>query len=36
MAPIRVGLNPVSMVADDRSIWVSGSSDNTLTKIRYR
>ena len=25
-----------AMVADDRSVWVSGSSDNTLTKIRYR
>ena len=34
--PIRVGYNPRAMVADDRSVWVTGSSDNTLTQIRYR
>ena len=34
--PIGVGLNPYALVADDRSIWVTGLGDNTLTQIRYR
>ena len=33
---IGVGLNPFALVADDRSIWVTGLGDNTLTQIRYR
>src|SRR5947208_3367126 len=32
---IRVGLNPVAMVADDRSVWVI-ALDDTLTRIDYR
>jgi YVTN family beta-propeller protein len=34
--PIGVGVNPYALVADDRSIWVTGLGDNTLTEIRYR
>jgi DNA-binding beta-propeller fold protein YncE len=34
--PIAVGLNPYAMVADDRSVWVTGLGDNTLTRIDYR
>ena len=33
---IRVGLNPFAMAADDRSVWVTGLADNTLTRIDYR
>jgi YVTN family beta-propeller protein len=33
---IGVGLNPYALVADARSIWVTGLGDNTLTQIRYR
>jgi hypothetical protein len=33
--PLRVGLNPVSMVDDGRSVWVV-SLDNKLTRIDYR
>ncbi len=34
--PIDVGFNPYAMVADDRSVWVTGLGDNTLTRIDYR
>jgi hypothetical protein len=34
--PIRVGLNPYAMVADERYVWVTGLGDNTLTRIDYR
>jgi YVTN family beta-propeller protein len=34
--PVDVGLNPFAMVADDRSVWVTGLGDNTLTRIDYR
>ena len=34
--PLGVGFNPYALVADDRSIWVTGLGDNTLTEIRYR
>ena len=33
---IGVGLNPFAMAADDRSVWVTGLADNTLTRIDYR
>jgi YVTN family beta-propeller protein len=36
VAPLPVGYNPGAMVADDRSVWVVGLSDDTLTEIRYR
>ncbi len=34
--PIRVGINPFALVADERSVWVTGLGDNTLTRIDYR
>jgi YVTN family beta-propeller protein len=34
--PIEVGFNPYAMVADERSVWVTGLGDNTLTRIDYR
>jgi DNA-binding beta-propeller fold protein YncE len=34
--PVRVGLNPYAMVADQHSVWVTGLGDNTLTRITYR
>jgi streptogramin lyase len=34
--PIGVGVNPYALVADEKSIWVTGLGDNTLTEIRYR
>ena len=34
--PIDVGLNPVAMVADGRSIWVTVLGDNAVTRIDYR
>jgi DNA-binding beta-propeller fold protein YncE len=34
--PIEVGFNPYAMVADERSVWVAGLGDNTLTRIDYR
>jgi streptogramin lyase len=34
--PIRVGLNPIGMVASGNSIWVIGTGDNSLTRIDYR
>jgi DNA-binding beta-propeller fold protein YncE len=34
--PIRVGLNPYAMIADDRFVWVTGLGDNTLSRIAYR
>jgi YVTN family beta-propeller protein len=34
--PIEVGFNPYAIVADDRSVWVTGLGDNTLTRIDYR
>jgi streptogramin lyase len=34
--PIRVGLNPIGMVANRNSIWVIGTGDNSLTRIDYR
>jgi streptogramin lyase len=33
---IGVSLNPYAMVADDRSVWVTGLGDNSLTRIDYR
>ena len=34
--PIPVGFNPGAMVADDRSLWVVGMSDDSLMRIDYR
>ncbi|MEA2479501.1 MAG: hypothetical protein QOJ07_1423, partial [Thermoleophilaceae bacterium] len=34
--PIEVGFNPYAMAADQRSVWVTGLGDNTLTRIDYR
>ena len=34
--PIPVGYNPGAMVADDRSVWVVGLSDDSLMRIDYR
>ena len=34
--PIPVAINPYAIVADKRSVWVSGLGDNTLTRIDYR
>ncbi|MDA0166165.1 hypothetical protein OM076_38225, partial [Solirubrobacter ginsenosidimutans] len=34
--PIGVGANPYAMVADERSVWVTGLGDNTLTRLDYR
>ena len=34
--PIEVGFNPYALVADERSVWVTGLGDNTLTRIDYR
>ena len=31
--PVRVGLNPFAIVADGRTVWVTGLGDNTLTRI---
>ena len=33
--PIAVGFNPFAMAADERSVWVTGLGDNTLTRIDY-
>ena len=33
---IVVGLNPFALAADDRSIWVTGLGDDTLTQIQVR
>jgi YVTN family beta-propeller protein len=33
--PIAVGANPYAMVAGERSVWVTGLGDNTLTRIDY-
>ena len=33
--PIDVGFNPYAMAADERSVWVTGLGDNTLTRIDY-
>jgi YVTN family beta-propeller protein len=33
--PIGVGANPYAMVADERSVWVTGLGDNTLTRIDF-
>jgi YVTN family beta-propeller protein len=34
--PIDVGFNPYALAADERSVWVTGLGDNTLTRIDYR
>jgi DNA-binding beta-propeller fold protein YncE len=34
--PITVGQNPYAIVADKRSLWVTGLGDDTLTRIDYR
>ena len=34
--PIEVGYNPYALAADERSVWVTGLGDNTLTRIDYR
>jgi outer membrane protein assembly factor BamB len=34
--PIDVGFNPYALTADERSVWVTGLGDNTLTRIDYR
>ena len=34
--PIEVGFNPYALAADERSVWVTGLGDNTLTRIDYR
>ncbi|HEY6887707.1 MAG TPA: hypothetical protein VI300_08010, partial [Solirubrobacter sp.] len=33
--PIAVGANPYAMVAGERSVWVTGLGDNTLTRIEF-
>ena len=34
--PIRVGVNPYAMAADQRHVWVTGLGDNTLARITDR
>jgi streptogramin lyase len=34
--PVRVGINPFALVADDRSVWVTGLGDNSVTRLDYR
>jgi DNA-binding beta-propeller fold protein YncE len=34
--PLEVRLNPQAMIADSRSVWVTGLGSNTLTRIDYR
>jgi streptogramin lyase len=34
--PIEVGFNPYALAADERSVWVTGLGDNSLTRIDYR
>ena len=36
MPPIRVGLNPYAMVADEHSVWVTLLGENMVTRIHYR
>ncbi len=33
--PIDVGFNPYALAADERSVWVTGLGDNTLTRIDF-
>ena len=34
--PIAVAHNPFAITADDRWLWVTGTADHTVTRIRYR
>jgi DNA-binding beta-propeller fold protein YncE len=34
--PVRVGINPFALVADDHSVWVTGQGDNSVTRLDYR
>jgi sugar lactone lactonase YvrE len=34
--PLPVGHNPYAIAADERAVWVTGTSDNTVTRIAYR
>jgi DNA-binding beta-propeller fold protein YncE len=36
VAPIHVAHNPYAIAADERSVWVTGLGENTLTQIAYR
>jgi hypothetical protein len=35
-SPLRVDLNPYAIAADDRDVWVTGLTENTVTRIPYR
>jgi streptogramin lyase len=34
--PLRVGLNPYALAADDRNVWVTGTGESDITRIAYR
>jgi len=35
-APLEVGVNPLAMVADGRSVWVTVLGENAVARIDYR
>jgi DNA-binding beta-propeller fold protein YncE len=34
--PLRVGVNPYALAADERNVWVTGTGENDITRIAYR